>query len=186
MLIAAGWPETARRSRSPGTAPPPISTPWSARSARWTADLKAAGVSLLTAHGPAVAVVGDGVAAQRDAVLVRDQAAVRLAGAGAADQGAGRARSATCCGPAARCPSRCRPSRSSRRGPRSRWSARSRGWSPAGTSGSRSPRSNAVRPIREKFEEYGLDARAFAGVKVAAVGEQTAAALRRVRHHCLT
>ena len=37
---------------------------------------------------------------------------------------------------------------------------------------------NAVRAIREKFEEYGLDARAFAGVKVAAVGEQTAAALR--------
>ncbi len=37
---------------------------------------------------------------------------------------------------------------------------------------------NAVRAIREKFEEYGLDARAFAGVKVAAVGEQTAASLR--------
>src|SRR5581483_7850245 len=37
---------------------------------------------------------------------------------------------------------------------------------------------NAVRAIREKFEDYGLDARAFAGVKVAAVGEQTAAALR--------
>ena len=37
---------------------------------------------------------------------------------------------------------------------------------------------NAVRAIREKFEEYGLDARAFAGVKVAAVGEQTAKALR--------
>ncbi|MQA94269.1 MAG: bifunctional uroporphyrinogen-III C-methyltransferase/uroporphyrinogen-III synthase [Streptosporangiales bacterium] len=36
---------------------------------------------------------------------------------------------------------------------------------------------NAVRAIRERFEEYGLDARAFAGVKVAAVGEQTAAAL---------
>jgi len=36
---------------------------------------------------------------------------------------------------------------------------------------------NAVRAVREKFEEYGLDARAFAGVKVAAVGEQTAAAL---------
>jgi uroporphyrinogen III methyltransferase/synthase len=35
-----------------------------------------------------------------------------------------------------------------------------------------------VRAIREKFEEYGLDARAFAGVKIAAVGEQTAAALR--------
>ena len=28
--------------------------------------------------------------------------------------------------------------------------------------------------MREKFEEYGLDARAFAGIKVAAVGEQTA------------
>ncbi|HVQ88173.1 MAG TPA: bifunctional uroporphyrinogen-III C-methyltransferase/uroporphyrinogen-III synthase [Actinomycetes bacterium] len=36
---------------------------------------------------------------------------------------------------------------------------------------------NAVRAIREKFEEYGLDARAFAGIKVAAVGEQTAASL---------
>jgi len=38
---------------------------------------------------------------------------------------------------------------------------------------------NAVRAVREKFEEYGLDARAFAGVKVAAVGEQTAAAVVR-------
>ncbi|MFC4562681.1 uroporphyrinogen-III synthase [Nocardiopsis mangrovi] len=37
---------------------------------------------------------------------------------------------------------------------------------------------NAVKAIRERFEEYGLDARAFAGVKVAAVGEQTAASLR--------
>jgi len=36
---------------------------------------------------------------------------------------------------------------------------------------------NAVRAVRERFEEYGLDARAFAGVKVAAVGEQTSAAL---------
>jgi uroporphyrinogen III methyltransferase / synthase len=36
---------------------------------------------------------------------------------------------------------------------------------------------NAVRAVREKFAEYGLDARAFAGLKVAAVGEQTAAAL---------
>ncbi|RKN41861.1 uroporphyrinogen-III synthase [Streptomyces hoynatensis] len=38
---------------------------------------------------------------------------------------------------------------------------------------------NAVKAIREKFEEYGLDARAFAGIKVAAVGEQTARALRK-------
>ncbi len=36
---------------------------------------------------------------------------------------------------------------------------------------------NAVRAIRERFEELGLDARAFSGVKVAAVGEVTAAAL---------
>ncbi|WP_433470153.1 uroporphyrinogen-III synthase [Spirillospora sp. CA-128828] len=36
---------------------------------------------------------------------------------------------------------------------------------------------NAVKAIREKFVDYGLDARAFAGLKVAAVGEQTAAAL---------
>ncbi len=37
---------------------------------------------------------------------------------------------------------------------------------------------NAVKAVREKFEEYGLDARAFAGVKVAAVGGETARALR--------
>jgi uroporphyrinogen III methyltransferase/synthase len=37
---------------------------------------------------------------------------------------------------------------------------------------------NAVRAVREKFEEVGLDSRAFAGIKVACVGEQTAAAIR--------
>jgi len=36
---------------------------------------------------------------------------------------------------------------------------------------------NAVKAVREKFEEYGLDARAFAGIKVAAVGESTAQSL---------
>ncbi|MEO3785632.1 uroporphyrinogen-III synthase [Actinocorallia sp. B10E7] len=36
---------------------------------------------------------------------------------------------------------------------------------------------NAVKAVREKFAEYGLDARAFAGLKVAAVGDQTAASL---------
>ena len=36
---------------------------------------------------------------------------------------------------------------------------------------------NAVRAVREKFEEYGLDARAFSGLKIAAVGEKTAAAI---------
>ncbi|ASU60702.1 bifunctional uroporphyrinogen-III C-methyltransferase/uroporphyrinogen-III synthase [Nocardiopsis dassonvillei] len=37
---------------------------------------------------------------------------------------------------------------------------------------------NAVRAIRERLESYGLDARAFAGVKVAVVGEATAHAVR--------
>ncbi|WP_150254032.1 bifunctional uroporphyrinogen-III C-methyltransferase/uroporphyrinogen-III synthase [Nocardiopsis deserti] len=37
---------------------------------------------------------------------------------------------------------------------------------------------NAVRAIRERLESYGLDARAFAGVKVAVVGDATARAVR--------
>ena len=37
---------------------------------------------------------------------------------------------------------------------------------------------NAVRAVREKFVELGLDARAFAGLKIAAVGGVTAEALR--------
>lgn len=37
---------------------------------------------------------------------------------------------------------------------------------------------NAVRAVCEKFAGYGLDARSFAGLKVAAIGEATAAALR--------
>jgi uroporphyrinogen III methyltransferase/synthase len=37
---------------------------------------------------------------------------------------------------------------------------------------------NAVRAVREKFEEYGLDARAFSGLKVAAVDDSTSAALQ--------
>ena len=37
---------------------------------------------------------------------------------------------------------------------------------------------NAVLAIRDKFREFGLDARAFAGLKVAAVGGVTAEALR--------
>ena len=39
--------------------------------------------------------------------------------------------------------------------------------------------SNAVRAVCERFEQYGLDARSFAGLKVAAIGDQTAAALKR-------
>jgi len=36
---------------------------------------------------------------------------------------------------------------------------------------------NAVKAVREKLEEFGLDARALAGVKLAAVGDSTAQAL---------
>jgi len=36
---------------------------------------------------------------------------------------------------------------------------------------------NAVRAVREKFEDYGLDARAFSGLKIAAVGDKTAQAI---------
>ncbi|HYZ10236.1 MAG TPA: bifunctional uroporphyrinogen-III C-methyltransferase/uroporphyrinogen-III synthase [Pseudonocardiaceae bacterium] len=37
---------------------------------------------------------------------------------------------------------------------------------------------NAVRAVWEKFREFGLDARAFSGVKIACVGEATAAKVR--------
>ncbi|MBE7325543.1 uroporphyrinogen-III synthase [Nocardioides sp. Y6] len=36
---------------------------------------------------------------------------------------------------------------------------------------------NAVKAVREKFEEYGLDARSFSGLKIAAVGDKTAQAI---------
>ncbi len=61
---------------------------------------------------------------------------------------------------------------------RSRWSARSGPGHRPLRSGSCSPRPTPCAPSRERFDQYGLDARAFAGLKVAAVGEQTAAALR--------
>ncbi len=38
---------------------------------------------------------------------------------------------------------------------------------------------NAVKAVREKFDEYGLDARAFSGLKVAAVGDKTAESIAR-------
>jgi len=36
---------------------------------------------------------------------------------------------------------------------------------------------NAVKAVKEKFDEYGLDARAFSGLKIAAVGDKTSGAL---------
>src|SRR5260221_13587686 len=63
MRVAAGWADTT-----------PFALTWNGTTTDQhtvvctlgsvTADLRAAGVSLLTAHGPAVAVVGEGVAAQ--------------------------------------------------------------------------------------------------------------------------
>ena len=66
------------------------------------------------------------------------------------------------CAATAPCPRRSRPSRSSRRATCSRWTRPCAAWSRAATSGSRSPRSTRSA-VREKFEEYGLDARAFSG-----------------------
>ncbi len=127
MLIANGWAENA-----------PFAITWNGTTTEQhtvvgtlgsiAADLKAAGVSLLTAHGPAVAVVGEGVGAQSALswfetkplfgwrVLVprtKEQADE------VCDLLRARGR---------RAQSRCRPSRSSHRARRSRWSGRSRAW----------------------------------------------------------
>jgi uroporphyrinogen III methyltransferase / synthase len=141
------------------------------------ADLKAAGISMLTTHGPAVAVAGEAVAA-RDGlswfetkplfgwrVLVprtKEQAAdvsLRLRAYGAVPEEV-----PTIAVEPPRTPQQMDRAVKGLVTGRYQWIAFTS--------------VNAVRAIREKFEEYGLDARAFAGVKVAAVGAQTAAALR--------
>ena len=176
MLIAAGWPDST-----------PFAITWNGTTTDQqtvvstlgtvTADLKAAGVSLLTAHGRAVAVVGEGVRQQRALswfetrplfgwrVLVprtKEQAA------GVCDQlrahGAVPEQVPTIAVEPPRTPQQMERAVRGLVTGRYQWVAFTS--------------ANAVRAIREKFEEYGLDARAFAGVKVAAVGEQTAAALR--------
>jgi uroporphyrinogen III methyltransferase/synthase len=176
MLIAAGWPD--------GT---PFAITWNGTTtdqhtvvstlASVNADLKAAGVSLLTAHGRAIAVVGDVVKAQQQLswfetrplfgwrVLVprtKEQAA------SVSDQlrsyGAVPEQVPTIAVEPPRTPQQMERAVRGLVTGRYQWV----GFTSA----------NAVRAIREKFEEYGLDARAFAGVKIAAVGEQTAASLR--------
>jgi uroporphyrinogen III methyltransferase / synthase len=176
VLIAQGWPEST-----------PFAITWNGTTTAQhtvvstlgsvTADLKAAGVSLLTTHGPAVAVAGDVVAA-RDRlswfetkplfgwrVLVprtKEQAAdvsLRLRAYGAVPEEV-----PTIAVEPPRTPQQMDRAVKGLVTGRYQWIAFTS--------------VNAVRAIREKFEEYGLDARAFAGVKVAAVGEQTAAALR--------
>ncbi len=177
MLVAAGWPESA-----------PLAITWNGTTTDQhtvlgtagsvAADLKAAGVSLLTAHGPAIAVVGDGVTAQRALswfetkplfgwrVLVprtKEQAAEvcdRLRAAGAVPE-----QVPTIAVEPPRTPQQMERAVKGLVTGRYQWIAFTS--------------VNAVKAIREKFEEYGLDARAFAGVKVAAVGEQTGQALRQ-------
>ena len=114
----------------------------------------------------------------RRAVVVRDQGAVRLAGARAAHQGAGRRAVRHGCASYGAVPAEVptiavEPPRTPQQMERAvRGLVTGRYEWIAFTS------VNAVRAVREKFEEYGLDARAFSGIKVAAVGEQTAATLQ--------
>jgi uroporphyrinogen III methyltransferase/synthase len=176
MLIGNGWSEAA-----------PFAITWNGTTTEQhtvvgtlgsiAADLKAAGVSLLTAHGPAVAVVGDGVTAQSALswfetkplfgwrVLVprtkdqADEVCDLLRARGAVPE-----QVPTIAVEPPRTPQQMERAVKGLVTGRYQWI----GFTSV----------NAVRAIREKFEEYGLDARAFAGVKVAAVGEQTAKALR--------
>ena len=175
MLVAAGWPETTR-----------LAITWDGTtSAQQTVvstlgrvgpDLKAAGVSLANTRGTAIAVVGEAVAA-RDRlswfetkplfgwrVLVprtKEQAAVvsqRLREYGAVPEEV-----PTIAVEPPRTPQQMERAVKGLVTGRYQWVAFTS--------------VNAVRAVRERFEEYGLDARAFAGVKVAAVGEQTSMAL---------
>ena len=175
MLIAAGWPDATR-----------FAITWDGTtSAQQTVvttlgrigpDLKAAGVSLANTRGAAVAVVGEAVAG-RDRlswfetkplfgwrILVprtKEQAAVvsqRLREYGAVPEEV-----PTIAVEPPRTPQQMERAVKGLVTGRYQWVAFTS--------------ANAVRAVRERFEEYGLDARAFAGVKVAAVGEQTSAAL---------
>jgi uroporphyrinogen III methyltransferase / synthase len=176
MLIAAGWADTTPLALTwDGTTTDQLTVVCTLGTV--TADLRAAGVSPLTAHGPAVAVVGEGVGAQPALswfetkplfgwrVLVprtKEQAGevtARLQAWGAVPE-----QVPTIAVEPPRTPQQMERAVKGLVLGRYQWIAFTS--------------VNAVRAVREKFEEYGLDARAFAGIKVAAVGEQTAAALR--------
>jgi uroporphyrinogen III methyltransferase / synthase len=174
MLLAGGWADAT-----------PMAITWNGTTtdqhtvltklSSVAADLKAAGVSVLTEDGPAVAVVGE-AAAHRGLswfenkplfgwrVLVprtKEQAASvseRLRSYGAVPQVV-----PTIAVEPPRAPQQMERAIKGLVTGRYQWIAFTS--------------ANAVRAVREKLEEYGLDARAFAGIKVAAVGEQTAAAL---------
>jgi uroporphyrinogen III methyltransferase / synthase len=175
MLIAAGWPEAT-----------PFAITWDGTTStqqtvvstlgRIGPDLKAAGVSLANTRGPAIAVVGETVATHSTLswfetkplfgwrVLVprtKEQAAgvsQRLREYGAVPEEV-----PTIAVEPPRTPQQMERAVKGLVTGRYQWVAFTS--------------VNAVRAVRERFEEYGLDARAFAGVKVAAVGEQTSKAL---------
>lgn len=175
MLMAAGWPE-----RTPftltwnGTTTDQLTISCALGSV--SADLKAAGVSLLTETGPAVGVVGEAAGAHPDLswfetkplfgwrVLVprtKEQAgsvSQRLRAHGAVPEEV-----PTIAVEPPRTPQQMERAVKGLVTGRYQWVVFTS--------------VNAVRAVREKLEEYGLDARAFAGVKVAAVGEQTGRAL---------
>jgi uroporphyrinogen III methyltransferase / synthase len=175
MLVAAGWPDTT-----------PFAITWDGTTTdqqtvvttlgRIGPDLKAAGVTVATTRGGAIAVVGEAAAAKNRLswfetkplfgwrVLVprtREQASV------VSDQlreyGAVPEEVPTIAVEPPRTPQQMERAVKGLVTGRYQWVAFTS--------------TNAVKAVREKLEEYGLDARAFAGVKVAAVGDQTTAAL---------
>src|SRR3984957_16581520 len=175
-ILGAGWADS-----------PPLAITWNgtttdqftvvATLGTVAADLKAAGVSPLTAHGPAIAVVGAGVTAQHALswfetkplfgwrVLVpRTKEQAEEVSDLLRAQGAVPEQVPTIAVEPPRTPQQMERAVKGLVTGRYQWVAFTS--------------VNAVRAIREKFEEYGLDARAFAGVKVAAVGDATAVALR--------
>ena len=108
--------------------------------------------------------------------MVRDQAAVRLAGAGAPHQGAGRLAVHRLRGYGAVPEEVPTISVEPPRNPLQMDKA-VRGLVEGRYEWIAFTSVNAVKAVREKFEEYGLDARAFSGLKIAAVGDKTAAAI---------
>jgi uroporphyrinogen III methyltransferase/synthase len=175
MLIAAGWPDAT-----------PFAITWDGATTdqqtvvttlgRIGPDLKAAGITVATTRGGAVAVVGEAASAKSRLswyetkplfgwrVLVprtREQASAvseRLREYGAVPEEV-----PTIAVEPPRTPQQMERAVKGLVTGRYQWVAFTS--------------TNAVKAVREKLEEYGLDARAFAGMKVAAVGEATTAAL---------
>jgi uroporphyrinogen III methyltransferase/synthase len=176
LLIANGWPEST-----------PFAITWNGTTTDQhtvvgalgtvVADLKSAGISPLTTDGPAVAVIGEGVRAQRALSWFETKPLFgwRVLVPRTKEQAASVCEQLRACGavPEQVPTIAVEPPRTPQQMERAvRGLVTGRYQWAAFTS------ANAVKAVREKFEEYGLDARAFAGVKVAAVGEQTALALR--------